>query len=185
MIQYPGAQSGSNVLFCPTTQTVYDKTKKSNESWRLKLKISEFKGQVCQINDAHPWKCASVCRSHPLVDGGHGRVRVTVAAWSVANLPVGQPLIGGSLRPGRDDTQNLQLELQGVVRRGGGQADAGYLLRGLDGQRAFGHQLWAQEGDREGSREKTSQNAARLDWLRQKRLTEADSCSRKADLLDM
>lgn len=79
--------------------------------------------------------------SHPLVDGGHGRVRVAVATRPVADLPVGQPLVGGPVGPVRDDAQHLQVELQRVVRRRGGQADAGHLLRRLDGQGALPHQL--------------------------------------------
>lgn len=95
----------------------------------------------------------SVCVfPHPLVDGGHGGVRMAVAAWSVADLSVGQPLVGGVVGPGRDDAQNLQLELQSVVRGGGGQADAGHLLRRLDGQSAFPHQLWRDEDRKEAVR---------------------------------
>ena len=66
---------------------------------------------------------------------------MTVAAWSMADLPIGQPLVGGPVVPGRDDAQDLQLELQGVVGRGRGQADAGHLLRRLDGEDAFTQQL--------------------------------------------
>lgn len=80
-------------------------------------------------------------RSHPLIDGSHGCVGVAVAARSVSDFPVGQSLIGGPIGPGRNDTQNLQLELQSVVGRGGGQADAGHLFRRLDGQHAFTYQL--------------------------------------------
>lgn len=85
--------------------------------------------------------CMNHHLSHPLVNSSHGRVRMTVAAWSMANLPVGQPLIGGPFRTRWDNAQNLQLELQGVVGRGGWQADAGHLLRRLDGEEAFTNQL--------------------------------------------
>uniref|UniRef100_A0A3Q2XH14 Uncharacterized protein n=1 Tax=Hippocampus comes TaxID=109280 RepID=A0A3Q2XH14_HIPCM len=76
---------------------------------------------------------------HLLIDGAHGRVGVTVAARPVSDLAVGQPLVGGPLRPRRDEAQDLQVELQRVVGRGGRQADAGHLVRRLHRQRALRH----------------------------------------------
>lgn len=66
---------------------------------------------------------------------------MAVAARPVPHFPVGEPLVGGPIGARRDDAQDLQLELQGVVGRGGRQADAGHLLRRLDGQNAFTDQL--------------------------------------------
>lgn len=59
---------------------------------------------------------------------------MTVAARPVADFPVREPLVVGSLRSGRDDAQDLQLKLQSVVGRGRGQTDARHLFRRLDGQ---------------------------------------------------
>lgn len=66
----------------------------------------------------------------------------------MADLSIGQPLIGGPVGPRRDDAQNLQLELQSVVGRGRRKADACHLFRRLNGQSAFTHQLWTQQGYR-------------------------------------
>lgn len=92
--------------------------------------------------------------SHPLIDGGHRCVGMTVAPWSMADLPISQPLIGGPVSPRRDYAQNLQLKLQSVVGRGRRKADARHLFRRLNGQSAFTHQLWTQEGDRKDGRVK-------------------------------
>lgn len=80
-------------------------------------------------------------RSDPLIDRSHGCVWVAVAARPVSHFPVGQPLIGGPISARWDDAQDLQLELQSVVGRGGRQADAGHFVRRLDEQNAFAHQL--------------------------------------------
>lgn len=78
---------------------------------------------------------------------------MTVAAGPVADLPVGQSLVGGPVGSRRYDAQHLQQELQGVVGRGGGQADTGHLLRRLDGQNALPHTLWIPGRERKRERE--------------------------------
>lgn len=54
---------------------------------------------------------------------------MAVVLGPVADLAVGETLDVGLKGCGGDVAQHLQLELQGVVGRGGGQGDAGHLLR--------------------------------------------------------
>lgn len=56
--------------------------------------------------------------SYRLVNCSHGCVGMTVAAWSMPNLSISQPLVVRLVASRWDDTQNLKLKLQCVVRRG-------------------------------------------------------------------